>query len=162
MKKLIAGDPPAIARLADRLKQASSPLEFQRIQCVLIRLTLGSSAPEIARLLGWSTATVHVVHSRWARDGDAVFDLRERGGRHHQHLSEIEERELLAPFLALAAAGGTLKVTEIREAFQARVGKVVAPSTIYRLLERHGWDKGAQRTRGGEARDRLADRRAPD
>lgn len=87
MKNLISCDKATIAALADRLKRAKSHAEYQRIQCVLIRATLGSTAGEIAQLLGWSTATVHVIHSRWAKEGEAVFDLRGRGGRHHQHLS---------------------------------------------------------------------------
>ena len=73
MKSLIVGDKPTVQRLADRLKRAGSHSEYQRIQCVLIRVTLGSSAAEIAQLLGWSTATVHVLHSRWAKEGEAIF-----------------------------------------------------------------------------------------
>jgi DNA-directed RNA polymerase specialized sigma24 family protein len=69
MKNLITCDKSTIAALADRLKKASSHAEYQRIQCVLIRATLGSSAAQIAQLLGWSTATVHVIHSRWAKEG---------------------------------------------------------------------------------------------
>ena len=91
MKNLIPCDKPTIAALADRLKKASSHAEYQRIQCVLIRATLGSSAAQIAQLLGWSTATVHVIHSRWAKEGDALFDLRGRGGRRNQHLSPAQE-----------------------------------------------------------------------
>lgn len=53
MKTLIASDKPTIARLAERLKRAGSHAEYQRIQCVLIRATLGSSAAQIAELLGW-------------------------------------------------------------------------------------------------------------
>lgn len=52
MKSLIVGDQATIERLVERLKQARSHAEYQRIQCVLIRATLGSSAAEIARLLG--------------------------------------------------------------------------------------------------------------
>jgi hypothetical protein len=52
MKNLIVGDKPTVARLAERLKRASSHTEYQRIQCVLIRATLGSSASQIAQLLG--------------------------------------------------------------------------------------------------------------
>ena len=74
MKNLIVGDKPTVQRLAERLKRAGSHAEYQRIQCVLIRATLGSSAAEIAQLLGWSTATVHVMHSRWAKEGEAIFD----------------------------------------------------------------------------------------
>jgi len=151
MKSLITGDKPTIERLAERLKQASTHSEYQRIQCVLIRATLGSTASEIAQLLGWSTATVHVIHSRWAKEGDALFELHGRGGRRHQHLSEEQEQQLLAPFIAHAEAGGMLKVAEIQQAFQERVGKAVAPSTIYRLLDRHGWRKVVPRPRHPKA-----------
>ena len=151
MKSLIVNDKPTVARLAERLKQADGHPEYQRIQCVLIRATLGSSAAQIAQLLGWSTATVHVLHSRWAKEGDAIFNLRGRGGRRHQHLDPEQERQLLAPFVERAAAGGMLTVAEIQRAYQQHLGKGVAPSTIYRLLDRHGWRKVVPRPRHPKA-----------
>lgn len=151
MKTLIEGDKATVGRLADRLKRAGSHAEYQRIQCVLIRATLGSSAAQIAELLGWSTATVHVLHSRWAKEGDAIFELRARGGRHHQHLSPEQEEQLLAPFVERATAGGLLTVAEIQQAYREQLGKAVAPSTIYRLLDRHGWRKVAPRPRHPKA-----------
>ena len=141
MKDLIVGDKPTVQRLAERLKRASSHSEYQRIQCVLIRATLGSSASEIAQLLGWSTATVHVMHSRWAKEGEAIFEVRARGGRRHQHLTPEQEQQLLAPFVQRARDGGMLTVSELQQAYRVRVGKPVARSTIYRLLQRHGWRK---------------------
>ena len=151
MKDLVPCDKPTIAALADRLKRANSHSEYQRIQCVLIRATLGSTAAQIAQLLGWSTATVHVIHSRWAKEGEALFDLRERGGRRHQHLSAEQEAQVLAPFIAKAQAGGTLNVAEIQRVYEQQVGKAVAPSTVYRLLERHGWRKVVPRPRHPKA-----------
>lgn len=151
MKSLIACDKPTIAALAERLKKASSRSEYQRIQCVLIRATLGSTASEIAQLLGWSTATVHVIHSRWAKEGDAIFELRSRGGRRNQHLSAQQEAEVLAPFIGQAEGGGMLKVAEIQRAYEQLVGKAVAPSTVYRLLDRHGWRKLVPRPRHPKA-----------
>lgn len=151
MKSLIVGDQPTVARLAERLKRASSHSEYQRIQCVLIRATLGSSAAEIAQLLGWSTATVHVMHSRWAKEGEAVFDVRPRGGRRHQYLSPEQETALLSPFVDRATAGGMLTVAEVQKAYQERVGREVASSTVYRLLERHGWRKVVPRPRHPKA-----------
>lgn len=151
MKNLIVGDKPTVTRLAERLKRAGSHAEYQRIQCVLIRATLGSSAAQIAQLLGWSTATVHVLHSRWAKEGDAIFELRGRGGRRHQHLSVQQERALLAPFVKRAQAGGMLNVREIEQAYQERAGVQVAPSTVYRLLDRHGWRKVVPRPRHPKA-----------
>ena len=61
MKNLVAPDQTVINVLAEQLKKAKGRPEYQRIQCVLIRATLGSSAAEVARILGWSTATVHVA-----------------------------------------------------------------------------------------------------
>ena len=151
MKSLITCDKPTVAALAERLKTAASRSEYQRIQCVLIRATLGSTAAEIAQLLGWSTATVHVIHSRWAKEGEALFELRPRGGRRHQNLSAEQEVAMLAPFIAQAEAGGMLKVAEIQRVYEKRVGKTVAPSTIYRLLERHGWRKVMPRPRHPKA-----------
>ena len=42
MKNLISCDKSTIAALADRLKRAKSHAEYLRIQCVLIRATLGA------------------------------------------------------------------------------------------------------------------------
>ena len=139
MKSLFIGDKPTVARLAERLKQAGSHAECQRIQCVLIRATLGSSAAQIAQLLGWSKHTVHVLNSRWAKESDAIFDLRGRGGRRRQQLSPEQEQDLLARFVERAQAGGMSTVTEIQLPYREQVGKAVAPPTVYRLLDRHGW-----------------------
>lgn len=151
MKSLIVGDKPTVQRLADRLKRAESHSEYQRIQCVLIRATLGSSAAQIAQLLGWSVATVHVMHSRWAKEGEAIFQVRGRGGRHHQHLTPEQEQEVLAPFVQRAQAGGMLTVAEIQQAYVRRAGTDVARSTVYRLLQRHGWRKVVPRPRHPKA-----------
>jgi transposase len=151
MKSLIVGDKVTVARLADRLKVADSLAQYQRIQCVLIRATLGSSAAQIAQLLGWSTATVHVMHSRWAKEGDAVFEVSARGGRRHQYLTVEQEEALLAPFAQRAKSGGMLSAAEIRRAYESQTGKSVAPSTIYRLLDRHGWRKVVPRPRHPKA-----------
>ena len=48
---------------------------------------------------------------------------------------------MLAPFVERATAGGVLKVAEIHAAYEARVGKAVPNSTVYRVLERHNWRK---------------------
>ena len=151
MKNLIVGDRATVRRLADRLKQADSHTQYQRIQCVLIRATLGSSAAQIAQLLGWSTATVHVMHSRWAKEGESIFDVKRRGGRRHQHLTPEQEKELLAPFVQRAEAGGMLGVAEILQAYRERCGQEVARSTVYRLLQRHGWRKVMPRPRHPKA-----------
>jgi hypothetical protein len=44
-----------------------------------------------------------------------------------------------------------LTVAEIQQAYQEQLGKAVAPSTIYRLLDRHGWRKVVPRPRHPKA-----------
>ena len=151
MKELANCDEAMVEALQARLKQAQTIAEFQRIQCVLLRAVLGCSASQIAQVLGWATATVHITHSRWAREGEALFDLKGKGGRYNQHLTEAEEAEVLASFAEQAAAGNVVKVAEIQAAYEARVGKQVPNSTIYRLLKRHGWRKVTPRPRHPKA-----------
>ena len=151
MKDLIACDEATIEALKIRLKQATTIAEFQRIQCVLLRATLDCSASQIAQVLGWATATVHITHSRWAKEGQALFDLKGKGGRRNQLLSEPQEAEVLEPFIERAGAGGVLKVAEVQQAYEARVGKAVPDSTVYRVLERHGWRKVVPRPRHPKA-----------
>jgi transposase len=151
MKELVASDAATVEALKTRLKQARTIAEFQRIQCVLMRATTDCSASQIAQVLGWATATVHITHSRWAREGEALFELKGKGGRRSHNLTEAEEVEVLAPFVEQATAGNVLKATDIQAAYEARVGRAVPNSTIYRLLKRHGWRKLTPRPRHPKA-----------
>jgi transposase len=58
---------------------------------------------------------------------------------------------LLAPFAQRAEAGGMLTVAEIPQAYRQHTGRDVARSTIYRLLDLHGWRKVAPRPRHPKA-----------
>ena len=147
MKELVSCDEATVEALKARLKQAATIAEFQRVQCVLMRATPDCTASEIAQVLGWAVATVHITHSRWAREGEALFKLKGKGGRYNENLTEVEEAEVLAPFIERATTGGVLKVAEIQAAYEAQAGKAVPNSTIYRLLKRHGWRKVAPRPR---------------
>lgn len=145
MKNLITPDRETIDALAERLKKAVGKPEFQRIQCILLRATLGASAKDIAQVVGWTTGTVRVMHSHYAKEGEAFFEIVHRGGRHRQNMTVEEEAGFLAPFFERAKAGGILTVSEIKAAYEAQLGREVAESTVYRLLARHGWRKIAPR-----------------
>ncbi len=98
-------------------------------------------AEEISRHCGVSKATVHAVISRYNRFGVAAIETSGKGGRRRQYLTVEEEKEFLAPFLAQAERGEIATVGQIWRAFEQRVGHSVDDSTIYRLLNRHGWRK---------------------
>ena len=160
MKDLVSCDETTVEALKARLKQARTIAEFQRIQCVLMRAVLDCSAGEIAQVLGWAVATVHITHSRWAREGEAFFELKGKGGRNNENLTEAEEAEVLAPFIERATAGGVLKVAEIQAAYEAQVGKAVPNSTAYRMLKRHAPPSQTDRRRAPGAPVHLCLRRS--
>lgn len=84
---------------------------------------------------------MHQVLSTYNRFGVEAIETAGRGGRRHEYLSMEEEQQFLAPFFARAEHGEIATALEVKLAFEARIGYEVEESTIYRLLNRHGWRK---------------------
>jgi transposase len=136
----------AVAHLSvEEVKQRmqTDPHQWRRQRWLVIYNALVDPRPaeEIAKHCGVSKATVHQVISSYNRFGVVAVETAGKGGRHHEYLSVEEEREFLAPFFARAQQGELTTAGQIKQAFEARVGQEVAESTIYRLLDRHGWRK---------------------
>ena len=145
----------AAETLAVRMREAKTKAEFQRAQCVWLRVALDLSDDEIATAVGWSPNTVRCLQSRFRRRGEAALIGVGRGGRRHQNLTVAQEDEVLRPFLEQAASGGVLEVGRIKTAYERAVGHAVPRSTIYRLLARHGWRKLAPRPHHPKAKSNL-------
>jgi transposase len=62
-------------------------------------------------------------------------------------MSLEEEQAFLALWAEQAKEGGVLVVSGLRAALSQQLGRPIAPSVLYRLLERHGWRKVAPDTR---------------
>jgi transposase len=52
-----------------------------------------------------------------------------------------EEKAFLAPWIEQAKIGGVLTVPPLHRDLEERIGHPVSPSTMYRMLARHGWRK---------------------
>jgi transposase len=98
-------------------------------------------AEEIARDTGVSVTTVRRVISTYNRLGLAAIETPGKGGRRHEYMSLEQERSFLQPFFARAAQGEIATAEEIQQVFEAEVKHAVHISSIYRLLDRHGWRK---------------------
>jgi transposase len=122
-------------------KLAVSKEEFQRVQAVLLRMELGLRAAEIGKILGLNKASVWRIHSRYFKEGAGIFKGTPHGGRYRENLTKAQEKKLLKPFLKKAEKSGILIVSSIHRAYEQEIGHKVPPSTIYRILERHGWRK---------------------
>ena len=126
-----------------KVAEATSVYEMRQAQSILLPL-MGLSLIETAQALGQSVPTV----SRLRRDFIALKEgaslPRKRwGGRRHAYWSPEEEQAFLAPFLEEAGKGGILVVPPIHRALEEKLGQKVPPSTVYRMLHRHGWRKVA-------------------
>ncbi len=112
----------SVKDLPGLLKRASSKSEFQRIQCVRMRVKKNLPAPDIADLIGWNVSSVRRVHAQYYKDGDKIFKGVGRGGRHRENLSKEEEKKLLNRFFDKAGDGSILVVNEIKLAYEQLEG----------------------------------------
>lgn len=120
---------------------------WKQVEAIWLKESLGWSGKEIALVLGYQVQTVYSLWHRWKREGIKMFENRiSPGGRKHAYLSEEEEKEWLNALTGSSESGELVTVAQIQAAYEARVGKTVAPSTIYRALKRHGWRKVVPRS----------------
>ena len=108
-------------------------------------------AEEIARHTGVSVPTVRRVISTYNRLGIAAIETPGTGGRRHEYMTLEQERTFLQPFFVCAERGEIATTEHIQQAFEAEVKHPVHMSTIYRLLDRHGWRKLVPRPRHPKA-----------
>ena len=133
--------------LAPLLKAAHSKAEYQRVQCVWLRATLGWNSQQIADALGWQASSVRHVQARYFKKGEEALRDQPHGGRYHAHLTREEEQGLLAPFLTKAEQGEIVIAAPVQQAYEARLGHPVHHSVVYRALHRQGWRKVQPRPR---------------
>ena len=134
------------------VKETRNLHDMKQAQAILLPGQFGLSLMQTAHALGTSRASVH----RWQKE----FRLKQAGnqlpriswgGRRRENLTFEEEVELLRPFIKTARAGGVLTVNPIKSAYEERLERAVADSTIYRLLARHNWRKLMPRPRHPKA-----------
>lgn len=134
-------------RMRALMGEAPNISELKRIQSIYFRSEYDLPPQQIADMVGFDVGTVRNLHSAFLRDGEAVLKLSGKGGRYHAYLTEEEEASWLEGFGESGQAGGILEVAKIQAAFEERVGRKVAKSTVYDLLHRHGWRKIMPRPR---------------
>lgn len=141
----------SVDEVKDRMNTDARPWVRKHWWIIYNALVAPRKAEEIALHTGVSAATVHRVISTYNRQGPTAMETPGKGGRRHQYLTLPEEKEFLAPFFAQAESGEIATVAQIQHAYEAKVGHEVDESTIYRLLNRHGWRKLMPRPRHPQA-----------
>jgi transposase len=141
----------SVETVKDRMQ--SDPRPFYRRRWLIIYNALVDPRPaeEIARHCGVSKFTVQKLLSRYNRFGESAVETEGKGGRKREYLTVEQERQFLEPFVLRAQAGEIATAGEIHRAFEERLGHNVDESTIYRVLQRHGWRKIVPRPRHPKA-----------
>lgn len=141
----------SVDEVKERMNTDGRPWIRQHWWIIYNALVAPRKAEEIALHTGVSATTVHRVISTYNRHGPTAMETPGKGGRRHQYLTLPEEKEFLTPFFAQAESGEIATVAQIQRAYEAKVGHEVDESTIYRLLNRHGWRKLMPRPRHPQA-----------
>ena len=91
--------------------------------------------PLIAAAMGVSLSTVNRAHMLYDEGGVKALKPRPSGGR------KREEKALLVRFAKAAGAGEMLNIHDLKAAYEEAIGHATSNSTVYNLLDRHGWRK---------------------
>ena len=117
----------------------------KRLRAVQLRGE-GKKNAAIAVHLETSTDMVSRWISAFAKGGAEALLPKPRPGR-PTNISLEEEAKMLAEFEAKAEAGQVVEVSDIKAAYQEKVGHVIGSGQIYYVLKRHDWRKVKPRSR---------------
>lgn len=134
------GKEAARARKTTRDKQAD-----KRLWAVQLRGE-GKKNKEIAALLETSTDVISQWVCAFVAGGVEALLPKPKPGRRPQ-MSYAEEAEMLSAYKEQAAAGQIIEISEIKSAYESRVGHIIGGSQIYYVLRRHGWRKVMPRSK---------------
>ena len=129
-----------LRRLKTALRWKIPAAQRQRIQMVLLRES-GMAQPAIATAMGVSLSTVNRAHMAYDHGGVKALKPGPIGGRQRENMTLSGEKALLACFAKAAGAGEMLNIHDLKAAYEQAIGHLTSNSTIYNLLNRHGWRK---------------------
>jgi transposase len=122
------------------VRTANDVHELRKAQAILLPAVFSLDLFATGMAIGRSKASVCRLQAEFRSDCTGARSAKKkRGGRRHQNMSPDQEAQFLEPFFKKAREGQPLAVAEIRDAYEAAIGKKVPASTVYRLLARHGW-----------------------
>ena len=131
--------------IEEKIKTTVGFWRVKRWMVIRHALVNPSSAKEIALNTGMAEQSVHNLIAAYNREGEKAVETKGKGQRQKANLTIEEEKEFLQPFFEKAEKGQITTAGEIKESLENALGHSVHKTTVYRLLDRHGWRKIAPR-----------------
>ncbi len=131
----------SLEELQLELKKTEDKRIAQRLLVVINATIEPRPAGDIARSVGVAGQTVSNWISRYNRFGPKALFVKKPRKPAPRLLTHEEEVALMRSFFSKAAKGQIATAKEIQRALEKILGFEVHHSTVYRLLERHGWRK---------------------
>jgi transposase len=131
--------------IQDKIKTTVGFWRVKRWMIIYQALINPKPAKEIALDMGVSEHTVHCLIAAYNREGEKAVETKGKGQRQKANLTIEEEKEFLKPFFEKAEKGQITTAGEIKKSLENSLGHTVHKTTVYRLLNRHGWRKIAPR-----------------
>jgi transposase len=108
---------------------------------VLLLHAEGKKRATIAAKTGFKEQYITELVSEYRREGLEEYAKKQYRGN-HRNMSLAEEEAILDSFKAKAQAGQIIEVSEIKAAYEAKLGRPAGSnSQIYNVLARHQWRK---------------------
>jgi transposase len=135
------------------LKTARTADDLRLAQSVLLPLQLGLSIEQTALAIGRSSGATCTMRTRFGKvaAGEMLAPRSKTELRNRANTNLERERQILDEVLPDAATGGVVIIPRIKPAIEAKLGKALALSSVYRMLARHGWRKLAPDTHHPQA-----------
>lgn len=128
------------ARKVNKDKRAEARLKALELRAK------GSKLKEVSEKTGFHEVYITALVAKYRKKGLEWISRSNYGGN-RRNMSVEKEAEILAPFRTRAEKGEIIEVSEIEEAYQAKVDHQIGNSQIYFVLHRHGWRKVMPRSK---------------
>lgn len=107
---------------------------------VLLLHAEGRKRSEIAKKTGFGKQYVTELVGEYRRKGLRDFAQKQYKGN-RRNMSLVEEEAFLAEYKKQAEQGQIIEVSEMKKAYEEKVGHSIGGGQIYCVLKRHGWRK---------------------
>ncbi len=125
------------------LAGARNAEDLRTAQAVLLPLELGLSLEQTALAIGRSVSATGALRIRFCRiaAGQLAPPRTKRMLRNRANATLEEESRLLTQVCGRGRSAGADLAARLKQAMEAACGRPVATSSVYRLLQRHGWSR---------------------